>query len=361
MNKNMRKLKQIRDLISQGKTPEAFEILKKIVEDNPIIDDIIIRNAHFNNLERSIIRGTISQDEVIKQENQINQALLKITRVIENTYSPKKQKRKYLLGIVSLSIALAVCTLFLIKSYKKLTSPDIVLVGSGTVNNYLQDNVFKANTLNFPRIIRLESPSDVGIKILANVFQETDPESQEKTIKNLPHLIGMVSFEIDDTTKFTLDVHDPERRYYAIQIGKDNLVAIVGGKNNDKINKFINKSGPTKNNNEETIAIDDIQAIIDKVENKHLLITVDESGTFKNWNSALIDNGNKTLPVEKSYFYTDSQASVDYISTLDSCWICLGSDYYKVVPAEGCCSRSLKILNDSSDIIGRPLYLGLPQ
>lgn len=354
----MKELIRIRDLISQNKTSEAFDILKNIVKDNPIIDDIIIRNASFNELERSIIRGTVSQDEVTKQKNQINNALLKIIRIIEGSFKQREQRRRYILGIVVLVMIVGVISFVLFNFYKKLSSPDVVLIGSGSVYKYMQRNVFRTFDFSFPRIVPLESPSKVGMKVLANAFQEADSISSKNKTKNLPHLIGMVSFELADTIKFTLDSHDPERRYYALQIGKDELLAIVGGKNYDEIRKFTNKTPTDDFNSTETLEIDSVQLIIEKARKKHLITTVEDSGTYTSWNNALLKNGNDSLPKNKLFYYTDSQESKDYVAGLeDFPWISLGSDYYNIGSIKKCCSLVFKIRGDNGEIIGRPLYL----
>lgn len=78
-------ISKIKELIASADgIPPAIEILKNLVQSNPILDDVLMQQGKLSDLEKSIIHGVLKQDEIDIKKNEIRSSLLRIVRLISD-------------------------------------------------------------------------------------------------------------------------------------------------------------------------------------------------------------------------------------------------------------------------------------
>lgn len=77
-NNNRKMKKELKQLISQAKTEIAIKILIQYEKDLEIANQIKLVSARFFQHKKSIINGTLSQEEINSENNKINKALIEL-------------------------------------------------------------------------------------------------------------------------------------------------------------------------------------------------------------------------------------------------------------------------------------------
>ncbi|MEZ4988283.1 MAG: hypothetical protein R2795_25185 [Saprospiraceae bacterium] len=76
-------LTQARDLIAKDRIDEALGLLRSLLHNSPLLDEIIQQSSRFANIRQHIRLGTVSHAEANLTRNQISHALLELLREIE--------------------------------------------------------------------------------------------------------------------------------------------------------------------------------------------------------------------------------------------------------------------------------------
>ncbi|MDP5171917.1 MAG: hypothetical protein NWR72_16830 [Bacteroidia bacterium] len=76
----------LRKLIEKNRLQEALAELGKLLEDSPLLDEMIHLSGRFSAIRKQIRMGTVTHAESTLTENQIRLALLELIREIESTW-----------------------------------------------------------------------------------------------------------------------------------------------------------------------------------------------------------------------------------------------------------------------------------
>ncbi len=81
-------IEKIREMIAEGQTEKSLDELLNYVKDNneDVIDRLILLKSRVNNLNKSIISGTIENEEATLERAKINEAVLKLLTEITPSY-----------------------------------------------------------------------------------------------------------------------------------------------------------------------------------------------------------------------------------------------------------------------------------
>jgi Effector-associated domain 11 len=122
-------IETIRDMIAEGQTEKSLDELLNYVKDNndEVMDKLILLKSRMKNLNKSIVSGTIDNEEAVLERAKINESVLKILNEITPSYlgqsSPvrnvavlPKQAQKssnktwiyVLVGVIIVGIAIAI-------------------------------------------------------------------------------------------------------------------------------------------------------------------------------------------------------------------------------------------------------------
>jgi Effector-associated domain 11 len=122
-------IETIRDMIAEGQTEKSLDELLNYVKDNndEVMDKLILLKSRMNNLNKSIVSGTIDNEEAVLERAKINESVLKILNEITPSYlehgsptrntaiflkHPQKSSNKtwiyVLVGVVIAGVAIAI-------------------------------------------------------------------------------------------------------------------------------------------------------------------------------------------------------------------------------------------------------------
>lgn len=122
-------IEKIREMIAEGQTEKSLDELLNYVKDNndDVIDRLILLKSRINNLNKSIISGTVENEEATLERAKINEAVLKLlseitpsyleqSHQIEKTKNEKIEKPKsktwlyVLLGVIAIGLLIVINT-----------------------------------------------------------------------------------------------------------------------------------------------------------------------------------------------------------------------------------------------------------
>jgi hypothetical protein len=81
----MGNITQIKDFISKNQTADALSVLLDATKDNQVVhDSVLLISSKFTELKVQRVRGTISNEEAIRLQNQINENILDTLSLFDN-------------------------------------------------------------------------------------------------------------------------------------------------------------------------------------------------------------------------------------------------------------------------------------
>jgi Effector-associated domain 11 len=73
----------IGELIAKDDLPQAIDLLHKLLQKSPKLDEVILQSARFSDITRQIRMGTVNFEEANVTKNKIRYAILDLLRDIE--------------------------------------------------------------------------------------------------------------------------------------------------------------------------------------------------------------------------------------------------------------------------------------
>ena len=335
-------------LLANNNLTEAINKLKKISKnkrkfDSVIEDDITAIESSINNFQQEKTHRRFSS---FAEEDSANSDLVKriqeLSKIIEN-----KNKFPFLLQIIiekpiqiSIIILLVIFSALFVREYLENRKSDLILMGSGTVYNFLEKNCKLALKNDEYEVVRLDAPS--GTAITTYVYSFTRPAIENKP----PSIIGMASEELHDSLFTIQEPVYTDRKFYAVNLFSDTLLISLGCRQNDQTVDGITGAHNTSLNP------DQIKKLLNIVE--HVYVTVPNSGTYKEWNK-LFKMNNINWPDSQIRYIEESDRSQSQVAHDTGRWIALSSRSYNIGKS-GKCIADYNVEIDGK-IKTRPLYL----
>jgi len=126
-------LTEITDLIANNQIKEAIQLLRKLLDGNPLLDDVILQSARYSDLKQQIRLGTIDYEIANISKSKIRLALLEMIGELQDK---AEQDEKVKLALESAGSELNVNQLnaesdIIIKAAQKKSKADISDLDSG--------------------------------------------------------------------------------------------------------------------------------------------------------------------------------------------------------------------------------------
>ncbi|MEM7368706.1 MAG: hypothetical protein AAF587_08870 [Bacteroidota bacterium] len=80
-------LDSVKELITDGKLPEAFDTLRALIEDPQHANELIGYMARYNDLEKHVRANSLSHDEITRDKSKLTQSLLSLISEVEEKSS----------------------------------------------------------------------------------------------------------------------------------------------------------------------------------------------------------------------------------------------------------------------------------
>jgi tetratricopeptide (TPR) repeat protein len=94
----------IRELIARNDLPAALQQLRELLDNSPLLDEVILQSARFHDIRKQMRQGIVGSDEANEEQDKIRSGLLELLTEIERqeAHSPEiQQEIKHAVSIVN--------------------------------------------------------------------------------------------------------------------------------------------------------------------------------------------------------------------------------------------------------------------
>ena len=175
---------QIRDYIAQDKLKEAIELLRRHVNTDELLNNVIMQSATYNEIKKLINKGVISFEQTKIPKANIRNSLLQLASELENDQTLRDDKRK------SISIAFLVFfSLFIVSILLLYIYLGFIEKKENDSSVDVNEDSFIADKVNNEGTVAIEETNDTVSLIIEDVIvlntgAGIDP-SKKNVVENL--------------------------------------------------------------------------------------------------------------------------------------------------------------------------------
>lgn len=87
-------IKNIQDLIAQDQLPQAIKLLKKLLENSPKLDEVILQSARLQSIRKQVRTGQVNFEDGNVTHNQIRAGVLELVTEITTQEKQREDIKK---------------------------------------------------------------------------------------------------------------------------------------------------------------------------------------------------------------------------------------------------------------------------